>query len=353
MHKTGSTSIQQSLDGYSDHRFTYARLGDNPNHSLPIYSLFASDPGSHRLHRKPPRSAFWLGAYIRRVAADLQRTTRTARGRTLIISGEDIGTLDAAGVFKMAEWCRANFDQVTIVGYVRPPAAFMTSAFQQRIKGGAARFHLQRMYRSYRDNFAKFDEAFGIENVCLWKFEPALFPNKDVVKDFCTRIQLPVSNRWQTRLNKSLPRQAVCALYTYNKFSPVLGFESAKPAELHGVGEALGALASGKFQLSADAVLPILEDNKEDIRWMEQRLGVSLDESVSAHADGDILEEADLLRPDPEFAAKLVDLLGRRASAGISGKTPKEMAILVHALRSSRTSRTSLFFSWITGHLRA
>jgi hypothetical protein len=99
-------------------------------------------------------------------------------------------------------------------------------------------------------------------------------------------------------------------------------------------------------------VLPILEENKDDIRWMERRLAASLDEPISTHAGGDILDEADLLRPDPDFAAKLVALLGRRAPAGILGKTPTEMAILVHALRSSQRRR-SFLTSWITGRRRA
>ena len=56
MHKTGSTSIQRSLQGYRDDRFQYARLGKTANHSLAMYSLFAADPWcTYEPRRAEPR----------------------------------------------------------------------------------------------------------------------------------------------------------------------------------------------------------------------------------------------------------------------------------------------------------
>jgi len=219
MHKTGSTSIQHSLDSYSDDRFLYATLTNTPNHSLAMYSLFAADPGRHRLHRFAQRSGRKLTAYLERAQADLQRAVKAAKGRTLLISGEGIIGLEPPDVAKLAQRFGSQFDQVTIVGYVRPPAGYLSSALQQRISGGLAKFEPGRMYRNYRNAFAKFDDAFGAENVLLWKFDPASFPGRDVVREFCTRLDVSLGEGRIVRLNDSLPRQVVCALYTHNMFA--------------------------------------------------------------------------------------------------------------------------------------
>ncbi len=352
MHKTGSTSIQHSLASYSDDQFLYATLTNTPNHSLAMYSLFAAAPQHHRLHRAAERSGQKLAAYLERTEADLQRSIEAAKGRTLIVSGEGILGLEPGEVAKMAQRFRSQFDQVTIVGYVRPPAGFLSSAFQQRIRGGAARFDLARMYRNYRETFATYDDAFGPDNVLLWKFDPASFPGKDVVKDFCARLGLPLPERRIVRLNDSLSRQVVSALYTHNKFAGDPGRNNARPAELHRLGHALAELGTDKFRLSPKIVQPILDENKDDIRWMEARLGASLDEPGTAHSDRDVTGEDDLLRPDPAVASKLRQMLGRRAPAGVTGKTPQEIATLVHAIYQ-RARKRRMFLRWITGGRRS
>ena len=65
---------------------------------------------------------------------------------------------------------------------------------------------------------------------------------------------------------------------------------------------------------------------------MEARLGQSLAEDL-AHRPGEVRDESDLLRPDPESVGKLVTILGERAPAGVTGATPEEVALLVHTLR--------------------
>ena len=42
MHKTGSSSIQFSLNGFENESIRYAKLGFE-NHSVPIYTAFSED----------------------------------------------------------------------------------------------------------------------------------------------------------------------------------------------------------------------------------------------------------------------------------------------------------------------
>src|SRR5690606_25954224 len=95
----------------------------------------------------------------------------------------------------------------------------------------------------------------------------------------------------------------------------------------------LNGFGGGSFRLSPDLTRPILERERADIAWMEARLGETLQENLEDHRPGDVRSEADLLRPDPEIVARLRALLGKAVPAGVTGQTPEEVAMLVHAVR--------------------
>jgi hypothetical protein len=101
----------------------------------------------------------------------------------------------------------------------------------------------------------------------------------------------------------------------------------------------LATIGKAKFRFSPDLVTTFLERNRADIEWMEQRLGQSLDEDWREHRQGDVRNEDDLLRSDPEVVEKLRGMLGEAAPAGVKGETPEEVALLVHALRDKNGPR--------------
>jgi nucleoid DNA-binding protein len=331
MHKTGTTSIQESLNNLEDDKFVYAKLGNYANHSLPVYSAFADNPASHHLHRASRRDDDAVRAYVARVWADFDRSFAKARGRTLLISGEDIGVLPDRLLIKLRDYLRGRVDEVKVVGYVRSPAGFVQSHFQQRVKSATVRsFDPEAMYRSYRDSFEKFDTVFGRENVTLWKFNPAAFSEGCVVQDFCARLGIRFPKQRIVRLNESLSRQATAALYTYAKFGEHYGARNITG----GAGMRLGQLIGGtdKFRFSPDVLRPAIDKYREDIEWMEARLGEPLQEELEQYRPGDVREEADLLRPEAALVGRLLQLLGDTAPKDIKGDTPEEVASLVHAL---------------------
>ena len=348
MHKTGSTSIQNSLHGFSDDRFLYAHLGDSPNHSLAIYSLFADSPERHHLHKANGRDGSAVQDYIAKVRIDLARAISIVNGRTLLISGEDICVLQPKALEELCSYFRGHFDDLMICGYVRPPAGYISSGFQERVKGGQSdRVSPEQVYRNYEKIFGKFDEVFGRENVQLWKFEPKSFPGGCAVQDFCTRLEISFPVERVIRANESLSRQAVSLLYTYRRFCQKRGFRGIKGGESQRVVAMLADVQHDKFRFSPDIVRPVLETNRADIQWMEERLGESLHEELGAYRPGDVRDEADLLQPDPEVVKKLLALLGDTAPAGIKGETPEEVAVLVHALRENRNNQVGTLIEQI------
>lgn len=338
MHKTGSTSIQSSLQGFSDDRFLYANLGNIPNHSLAIHSLFVAHPGRHRMHKASGRNAAAMQAYLTGMRTDLERAIAAAQNRTLLISGEGISGLEPADLVKLHDYFRARFDELVIVGYARPPAGFMASGFQERVKGGSTKLDLDQAYRDYETRFVKFDEIFGRERVHLWKFEPRTFPGGCVVRDLCNRLDISLPVERIVRRNESLSRQAVALLYIYRKLGQEYGSGSMGGPESQILGNLLAKIGNDKFRFSPDIVRPVLEKNRADIERMEARLGQSLHEELGEHQPGDVRDESDLLKVEPELVSKLLALLGDRAPAGVTGETPEQVAVLIHALRGRRVA---------------
>jgi hypothetical protein len=197
------------------------------------------------------------------------------------------------------------------------------------------RFDIERQYRSYRLKLGKFDEIFSRERVQVWKFDVRSFPDGCAVRDFCQRLGIDLSSARVVRLNDSLPRQAVSLLYTYYKLGPKGATAMPGPKLL----KRLTAMGNEPFRISADVIKPILEKHREDITWMEARLGQSLHEEIGDHQAGDVRDESDLLCTDSAVAGKLLALLGDAAPAGVTGKNPEEVAQLVYALREARRER--------------
>lgn len=328
MHKTGSTSIQYSLQHFQDHRFTYANLGNNPNHSHAIYDTFTHDAERGFFDVKPNQSDIdkHKRLLLQAIAANGERN--------LIISGEKISAMHPAALVRLRDFLSIYFGQIKVVGYVRPPASYIASAFQQRLKERSPSFEPLRLYRSYIETFQKFDEIFGIDNVELWKFDGATLHNRCAVSDFCRRttIELP-QNRIRNE-NESMSRQFVGLLYVYRKFAPGLA-SNLKTEEVVRLSSSLATTWNDKLLLSPDLIQAIRIYHAADIEWMENRLGDSLEEIPKTSCSLNINSEADLINTAAPTAQQLRALVGQRFSRQYRSNTPEHVAQLFHALRSS------------------
>lgn len=337
MHKTGTTSIQNSFHKQSNAKFLYANLGGVANHSLALYSIFAKHPEQHYLHKINNRNLDSVLAYKSAMRKDLDRSIAATNDRNLILSGEDLIILSPPELARLRHYLARKFDTITVVSYIRPPIAYMTSAFQQRVKGGGVTvsIDLDKQYPNYRAKFTKFDAIFGRENVHLWRFESRGFPDGCVVKDFSARLGIDLPKKRIIRVNESFSRQVVTLLFTYRNFGQKYGSNLMNGTESTKLAALLAQIGNDKFRFSPDRMRPILEKNRADIEWMEARLGQSLQEGQEESQLGGVRGESDLLIPDRETVRNLIALLGDAAPKGIHGDTPEEVAQLVHAAREN------------------
>ena len=331
MHKTGSTSIQHSLQGFADQHFTYAELGDNPNHSCAIYDLFT---------REGERGFFDVEPAVQvaeRYEAQLQQAIARNEQRNLIISGEQISSMHPGALVRLRDFLKPRFETTRIVGYVRPPASYLASAFQQRLKKRNPKFEPLRLYRSYRDTFHKFDEIFGAGNVELWKFDPSTLHNRCAVSDFCRRLGIEIPPERVRTENESLSRQFVGLLYIYRQYAPALA-ASLQIEEVEELNRRLSAVWSDKFALSPELTQAIHRQYAEDIAWMEDRLGQPLGEQPKS-VPHTVDSEADLLRTPTQTLEELCALVGQRPPEAPEQPGPETIARLFHRLRDTEAEQ--------------
>ncbi|BAF72681.1 hypothetical protein [Sulfurovum sp. NBC37-1] len=297
MHKTGSTSIQQALSSLTDETFSYFNLHAQ-NHSIPIYSLFVPKPEHYHIHSRAGKSKEQVKAYNRSVKELFAKhLSENPHCSTFLLSGEDISVLPKPSLLTFRSFLLRFFKKIEIVAYVRSPASYMSSSFQERVKGGAYTFDFENDYPHYRNRFEKFDTVFGKENVQLIHFDPKKMKNSDVVCDFLLRIGLDADCVISHRANESLSLQATAIFYLANKRllskKPVSENEKGRIKLLNFLLQKIG----DRFLLRQSLIDTVLQKNKSDIKWIEKRMAVSVAEkplgvSMGIGCEEDLFETA-------------------------------------------------------------
>lgn len=304
MHKTGSTSIQESLakagrgEGWS-----YVKLDSLPNLNRALFAMFDSNPNRHPVFVKQGLSPEAIAERRERLRGKLRRLIQKFKGGNLILSTEMASLMDQAGVQEMRDFLAPWFDEIRIIGYVRPPQAFKNSLFQEQVKHGKGTLNNMTLPR-YRMRFEKYDKVFGRENVMLREFKPSAFPNKCIVSDFCEVVGIAAPAE-VTRVNESLSREACGLLYAYRKFGPGYGTGEEVVRENNQLIAPLLQMEGTKFRFS-NAIIGKTPAELEDQAWMEERLGASLEEREDENGS-EVGSEEDLLRIRRECCVEYVE----------------------------------------------
>lgn len=282
MHKTGTSSIQDTLHyNLKDQNIKYMDLGV-PNHSGALNQLFSSDTNSkirERIHSK------FMSNLI-------------TSHDTYIISAEDLSTFSEDSLISAKLFFEDFFQDVAVIGYVREPKGWIESAYQQILKDHKNYRAINTLIPNYKNKFDKFDRIFQKNNVFLYKFDPKHFPNGDVVLDFYRKIGLLTGQNIESKeiikTNETLSKEAVAILYLLRKYhdSSEVGRDYSK--ENTSFIEALSKVGSSKFKISPAFFCTILEQIQDDVSWMETRLGCKLLNEIYEHHQDEIDTELGL-----------------------------------------------------------
>ncbi|MBX9698642.1 MAG: hypothetical protein K2X74_04350, partial [Acetobacteraceae bacterium] len=197
MHKTGTTSIQQTLHAG---RAALAEAGlswfagAEPNHSRSVFSAFTETPHLYHVNRRhglhAPTDAAQHAAEAR---AALTAFLHGAPEPGLILSGEDISMLGEAAIRRMLAAFRPLVDRIVVVAMVRPPRGFIASAIQQRIRGGALLDGIEDggVLPHYRARFEPFLTAPEVAETRLHPYTPETLDHGCSVATFLRLIGAP------------------------------------------------------------------------------------------------------------------------------------------------------------------
>lgn len=338
MHKTGSTSIQRSLTGREGTDFLYCPnpIGV-PNHSTFLFSLVDSAGQDRRGHARVDTRLNHAAKRVDPTAAEhaLALAARSIGPRRLVLSGEGAMLLSASELSALRDKLHAHGFTPRVYAYVRAPVAYATSVFQQHMKNATApRFDVGARFCDYRERFEKFDQVFGPDRVVLRKFDPAAFTGGCVVSDFCRWTGIAFDGE-SVRANESLNVEVVRLAYVYHRMADAGVVPAADTPTMRRIVRHLAPIDGPRLRFAPSLLRPFLQQRREDIAWIEHRLGASLVEPLGADRPGDIATEADLWSLSPATLASLRAIVGARSPDAVLGDTPQEvarmLAMLAHA----------------------
>lgn len=295
MHKTGTTSIQRTLAALdlADPRYL---LRQPANHSAMVSVLFED----HETQLPRLLNSGWTaaGVEMRRAEwrASLEETLRTHSaegGEAVILSAERLCVVSFEAAERLRDFLAPHCSEVEIVAYVRSPISWMESAFQQSIKDRQNGFEALR-WPNYRLAFEKYDRLFGRDNVTLKVFLKEHLKGGDVVSDFTAHVGIDPPVAGDRRDNETLSLEALSLVYVRRRFGRP--FDWRRPGAVvadRAFVERLRPFGTQRFGLSPALAASILEANREDLAYIEDRLGMALPGGGSEA--GTVGSEADLV----------------------------------------------------------
>lgn len=322
MHKTGSTSIQSALQtGVTGLGFPSVGRKNNYGRAFARAFAKAATPDAQKVSDE--------------TRALLAQEIKDCKEDVFLISGERISIASAETLTRFREFIMPLCDSLRVIGYVRPPHGLMQSHFQQHLKGGLSgtyySFEPEKLYHNYRRRFEKFDEVFGKDHVTLKVFDRSCLTDGDIVADFFTEIGLDVPQMDNTEANTSMSLETVSLLYTMRKFGPKVDFNAPGVSRREGrVVTRMSRIKGRSFSISPTVTAPIIEAHKDDIQWMEERLGAPMSENLTEKPDA-VVSEDDFLRVAMEVADEALKTLGLKAKHEVT--KPKQLGRVLAKMR--------------------
>ncbi|MDJ1015516.1 MAG: hypothetical protein QNJ35_03310 [Paracoccaceae bacterium] len=216
-HKTGSTSIQNTLAGYDDGETIYSRLHTNGSHLRQISTIFAKDYQKLNFRRRVGVSRSDTERYRERYTSILDREISNPNRKRLILSSEAIWNAPKRTKENLLTYIQGKNINVTVVCYVRNTLDFASSWAQQRIRTGESKVRI--IDTDLRNRLEFFRDRVGSDRVVVRHFSKERLHNECVVQDFCHLFGLEPKRI--IRLNDGISATATKLVFHFNSSCPV------------------------------------------------------------------------------------------------------------------------------------
>ena len=335
MHKTGSSSIQNTLfQNLNDPYFHYANLGV-ANHSAAIYSMFADVPENYHAHIARKLSKDEVTEYNSKNKKMLIDSFNTIDATvTAIISGEDIGYLNVNELMRLKKFLDIYFYSIEIIVYIRPPISYIQSAFQELVKHGLRRFDFTHCDPNY-SRFQIFENIFGRDQIIFRPFDIKKLYHNDIVMDFYHTLSISIHRDYkQVKDNESISLEALSLLYIYQKYINDFTYGKNIFNERKNLIKILSQIGESRLKFSKDVLKSVLQSNEEGLYFLEEQMGESLLDSTP-DVESNVNEEKDLLYVGQSVIEELRKLIdNEEVCSKIDTDSPEEVAKLVDILKN-------------------
>jgi len=296
VHKTGSTSIQQSFFrsrkilaehgiGYYDYTEAGGEYGARGNHSALIYWLFSKNRAEFAATARKKLTKEKLTSEVGAIEKSFRQFLGSNNYGIKIVSGEAISLLEPEAVAEFRKYL-IKFSQapVRIIAYVRNYYEFMDSVCQQRIKGGAPLASIAAALEKgqpilsprYKFRIEKFRKIFGAENVDVRVFDRECFWNGDLLQDFCKSlgIERNYPELVKIRANESISQASFEAINIYNGLYPFRQGKQYNDNRSSRIRKYLEKPGEPRFRLMDEKLLRDFDrSTQEDKQYMKELLG--------------------------------------------------------------------------------
>ena len=283
LHKTGTTSIQQTFaryrtllrDGFG---LIYPSVANN--HSVPLFSMFCDDPADYSWNKAA--GATGMAAILERnegfalsLAEDL-----AGNAHTLLLSGEDLGLLSPAGVRRFQQWLAPHTRQVKILAYVREPVAWATSQAQQQVRHGKtleALSHVALVPR-FRKRLLPWLATFGREAIAVHDFDIARHHPEGLVGHFAAQLGLPPAIHATIKprtVNQSYSAEAIALLSALNAQHPRPNLEHDAASRTERIEAIFARIEGQRFTLSPEAIARTRAASAIETEWLAAQFALS------------------------------------------------------------------------------
>ncbi|MFN2202523.1 MAG: hypothetical protein ACK2UO_15075 [Caldilineaceae bacterium] len=268
-HKTGTSAIQMALAGYDDGSTLYADLGD-PNHSIPIQTLFSEDHlWAHwkRMGLSEQEHTALIKDLNRKFSGNFEN-----RHDRVVFSGENISILDISSLKRLRVALEERGADIEIIMFVRDPLAYRVSIAAELVKQGETDVLADHLM-SIRQRYHNLLSVFG-KRPAVIKYEEIEFFNNNIVEVFSDYVGIDASRLANSSLrsNSSLTEDAFKIVLKFNKLGITHNkgkvLSEARWAFVRGVVE----LLSSKRPLNKKYFVQLV--NPAELEFLSQLLGL-------------------------------------------------------------------------------
>ena len=210
LHKTGSTAIQLALRHYRDDTTRYACFTEQ-NHSIPMCTIFAKNIKSHHFYKNWAISEKQIKKRKKIFKAELEYDLNDPSLQQLIISGEDISSLDADDKIKMLNFFKLHNWNCKILCFVRNQIEWAASAASTIIELSE---NPKNLNINFKERLLPFIDNLGLQNVYVFDYSNLVKNNINLI-DFVSKF-LNIKLTTNKIKNESLSLEAIAIIFKLN-----------------------------------------------------------------------------------------------------------------------------------------